>query len=59
MGKGKGMLERGVIRIKKNFILFEFKGYSKNYLNNFLKNINRKLNLNFYLYFLKNNNYNL
>ena len=59
MGKGKVMLERGVFRIKKNFILFEFKGFSNVYLKNFLKNINKKLNLNFYLYNNKNIKYNL
>jgi len=28
MGKGKGLLERKVLRIQKNFILFEFFGFS-------------------------------
>lgn len=59
MGKGKGMLERGVLRLKKNHVLFEFEGYSQTYLKNFLNNINKKLNLNFYLYKKKNFKYRL
>ena len=59
MGKGKGMLERAVIRVKKNFSIFEFKGFSVYRLKKFYININKKLNLGFFLYFKKKINYNL
>lgn len=59
MGKGKGMLDRAVIRVKKNFSIFEFKGFSKYRLNKFYLNINKKLNLGFYLYFKRSINYSL
>ena len=61
MGKGKGMLERSVIRSKKNFSIFEFKGFSNYRLNKFYLNINKKLNLGLYIYFKNNKiiNYNL
>ena len=59
MGKGKGMLERSVIRVKKNFSIFEFKGFSKYRLNKFYLNINKKLNLGFYLFFNKKQTYSL
>jgi hypothetical protein len=51
MGKGKGMLERSVLRIKKNFILFEFKGYTRCKLKKFCFYINKRLKLNFYLFY--------
>jgi ribosomal protein L16/L10AE len=59
MGKGKGMLERAVIRIKKNFSIFEFKGFSKYRLNKLVLNANKKLNLGLYLYCDKKINYSL
>lgn len=49
MGKGKGLFERKVIRIKKNFIIFEFKGVNFFKLNWFLKKINKISNLRFKL----------
>jgi len=59
MGKGKGMLERAVIRVKKNFSIFEFKGFSRYRLNKFCLNINKKLNLGFFLFFNKKISYSL
>lgn len=56
MGKGKGMLERRVIRIAKNTILFEFFGISSYRLNYFVNKINKKLNFKAYL-ILKNDNF--
>jgi ribosomal protein L16/L10AE len=44
MGKGKGLFERRVVRLPKNFILFEFSGVSFFKLNRFVKKINKKLN---------------
>lgn len=59
MGKGKGMLERQVLRVKKNFILFEFSGFSSYRLNKFCFFVNKRTRLDFRLFFLKNINYNL
>ena len=59
MGKGKGILERGVIRLKKNFIIFEFEGYSLYRLKKFVLNVNKKINLNFFLFFINKKTYNL
>jgi ribosomal protein L16/L10AE len=44
MGKGKGLVERRIIRVYKNTILFEFFGISFYKLNNITKKINKKLN---------------
>lgn len=44
MGKGKGLVERRIIRIYKNTILFEFFGISFYKLLNITKKINKKLN---------------
>lgn len=56
MGKGKGLLERKVLRLKKNFIIFEFSGLSIYKLNWIKNKINKKSNLRFVLYtiFIKN-----
>lgn len=59
MGKGKGMIERYVIRLHKNHILFEFKGFSYYRLKKFCLNVNKRTKLNFYLLFLKKINYKL
>jgi len=57
MGKGKGMLDRAVMRVKKNFILFEFKGYSIYRLNKLCINVNKKLSLGLYTISKNNNTY--
>jgi len=44
MGKGKGLVERKIIRVYKNTILFEFFGIPFYKLNNITKKINKKLN---------------
>ena len=43
MGKGKGLFERRIVRIRKNTILFEFVGVSFFKLNFFIKKINKKI----------------
>ena len=58
MGKGKGMLERSVMRFKKNFKIFEFIGFSHYKLKKFILNVNKKFNCKFYLYTNKNTKYN-
>ena len=55
MGKCKGFIERRVIRIYKNTILFEFFGISFYKLLNITKKINKKLNFKIVL-ISKNNN---
>lgn len=55
MGKGKGLVERRIIRIYKNTILFEFFGVSFYKLSNIVKKINKKLNFKIVL-ISKNNN---
>lgn len=49
MGKGKGLFERRVIRLRKNSILFEFMGVPLNKINFFIKKINKKLSFKTYL----------
>lgn len=49
MGKGKGLFERRIIRLKKNAILFEFVGVPSNKLVFFIKKINKKLSFKTYL----------
>ena len=55
MGKGKGLVERRIIRVYKNTILFEFFGIPFNKLKTIVKKINKKLNFNIKL-ISKNNN---
>lgn len=57
MGKGKGLIERKVIRIKKNFKLFEFKGVSPIKLKKLLIFINKLMSVKFFLYKNYNNNF--
>lgn len=57
MGKGKGLVERRVIRIYKNIILFEFFGISFYKLLNITKKINKKLNFKIILISKQNNLY--
>lgn len=49
MGKGKGLFERRIIRLRKNSILFEFMGIPFNKLNFFIKKINKKLSFKTYI----------
>lgn len=49
MGKGKGIPDRKVLRITKNFIIFEFLGISIFKLVWFLKKINKRSGLRFRL----------
>ena len=49
MGKGKGLIERKVIRVRRNFILFEFQGVSILKLRTFLKFVNKFLSVKLYL----------
>jgi len=46
MGKGKGLVERKIIRVYKNTILFEFFGIPFYKLLKISKKINKKLNFN-------------
>ena len=54
MGKGKGLVERRIIRVYKNTILFEFFGIPFYKLLNITKKINKKLN--FKIVLISNNN---
>jgi hypothetical protein len=45
MGKGKGMIERKVIRIRRGMILLEFSGVPPFKLNLLLPKLNRKLDI--------------
>lgn len=56
MGKGKGLVERRIIRVYKNTILFEFFGIPFYKLLNITKKINKKLNMKIIL-ISKNNNF--
>ena len=58
MGKGKGMLERKVIRVRRGFILFEFKGIPLNKIIKLIYTVNKKTHVKFILYKKKNITYN-
>jgi len=45
MGKGKGLVERKTIRLRKNTPIFEFYGFSFKLLENLLYKINKKMSL--------------
>ena len=49
MGKGKGLIERKVIRVRRGFILFEFLGVPFLRLNKLIKKINKVLDVKFHL----------
>lgn len=51
MGKGKGKFLRWIIRVQKNFIFFEFKGYEFFLLKKIAKKINKKNLLFIKLYY--------
>jgi ribosomal protein L16/L10AE len=53
MGKGKGMIERKVIRIRRGVTLFEFVGIPFNKLKVLIPKLNRKLDIK--LTFIRNN----
>ena len=53
MGKGKGSADRKVLKLKKNFIFFEFSGISLYKLKWFVNKINKKLNFKFLFLFKK------
>ena len=55
MGKGKGIIERKCLRVKKNFIIFEFKGIPTNKLKKLIVYLNKFLSVKMYLFF----NYNI
>ena len=50
MGKGKGSIERKVIRVRRNFLLLEFKGVPLLKIKNFVKYINKLLSVKLYIY---------
>ncbi len=52
MGKGKGLIERKTIRVKKNFIIFEFKGIPLIKIRNLIIYANKFLSVK--LYIIKN-----
>lgn len=56
MGKGKGLIERKVIRVKKNFIILEFKGVPFLKLSKLIKYLNKILSVKMYI--VKNYNIN-
>ena len=49
MGKGKGSIERKVIRVRRNFVLFEFKGIPIIKLKKLIIFINKLLSVKFFL----------
>lgn len=55
MGKGKGLIERKVIRVRKNFILLEFMGIPILKLHKLVKYLNKVLSVKMYL--IKNYNH--
>jgi ribosomal protein L16/L10AE len=50
MGKGKGMIERKVMRVRRGFVLFEFKGVHIIKLKRLVTKINKKLDVKFIIY---------
>ena len=59
MGKGKGLIERKVIRIRRGVVLFEFLGVNIIKLKKLIKKINKYLNVKFFVISKENTNYNL
>lgn len=58
MGKGKGLIERHTIRIRKNVCLFEFLGINNTFLKKVLFKLNKKLNVKLNILYLTSNNFN-
>jgi len=48
MGKGKGLIERKILRVRRGFVLFEFLGVSKMRLSKLILKINKFLNVFYY-----------
>jgi ribosomal protein L16/L10AE len=59
MGKGKGLIERKTIRIKRNFIIFEFKGIPPIKIKKLIVYANKFLSLKLFLISNYNKNYTL
>lgn len=59
MGKGKGMIERKVIRIRRGVVLFEFKGVSPLRLQKLVDKINKFLSVKFTFIFEHHNFYSV
>jgi ribosomal protein L16/L10AE len=59
MGKGKGLNERHVIRVRKNTTIFEFSGISLYRLEQLLLRINKKLNIKLVLLKKRINSYKI
>lgn len=59
MGKGKGLIERKVIRIRRGVVLFEFLGVNVAKLKKLIKKINKYLNVKFFIITKENINFNL
>ena len=59
MGKGKGLIERKVLRVKNNFILFEFLGIPFLRLQKLANYLNKFLSVKFYITGKPNFNYSL
>jgi hypothetical protein len=57
MGKGKGNIDKKILKLRKNFILFEFYGVSCYKLRWLANKINKKLNFNFLCIFEKHKEY--
>lgn len=58
MGKGKGLIERHTIRVRKNLCLFEFIGFPIIVLKKILIRLNKKLGVKLNFYYNVSNNYN-
>ena len=58
MGKGKGLIERHTVRIRRNICLFEFSGISIIVLKCLLFKLNKKLSVKLDFYVPETNNYN-
>lgn len=59
MGKGKGLIERKILRVRRGFVLFEFLGVSRIKLSKLILKINKFLNVKFIITYKKKINYNL
>jgi ribosomal protein L16/L10AE len=51
MGKGKGLIERQIIRIRRGVTLFEFKGVSKSKIIWLTNEMNKKLKIKINCFF--------
>lgn len=59
MGKGKGLIERKVIRIRRGVVLFEFLGVNPLNLKKLIKKINKYLNVKFFILSKEELNFNV